>query len=136
MNNLLSLLGRVGLSAIFILSGLSKLAAYAGTQQYMQSAGVPGSLLPLAILLEVGGGLAVLTGTFTRFVAPVLAVFTVATAVLFHAHFADQNQFIHFAKNIAIAGGFLTLAAHGPGAFSVDSWFQKSRTVPSPGSAV
>lgn len=122
MNNVLTLVGRIGLSAIFILSGLSKLGAYAGTQQYMESAGVPGGLLPLVIALEVGGGLAVLSGTFTRWAAAGLAVFSVASAVLFHADLADQNQFIHLSKNIAIAGGFLMLAAHGAGAFSVDGW--------------
>lgn len=122
MNNVLTLVGRIGLSAIFILSGLSKLGAYAGTQQYMESAGVPGGLLPLVIALEVGGGLAVLSGTFTRWAAAGLAVFSVASGVLFHADLADQNQFIHLSKNIAIAGGFLMLAAHGAGAFSVDGW--------------
>lgn len=122
MNNVLTLLGRIGLSAIFILSGLSKLGAYAGTQQYMESAGVSGGLLPLVIALEVGGGLAVLSGTFTRWAAAGMAVFSVVSAVLFHADLADQNQFIHLSKNIAIAGGFLMLAAHGAGAFSVDAW--------------
>ena len=122
MNNLLTLLGRAGLSAIFILSGLSKIGAYAGVQQYMESAGVPGGLLPLVIALEVGGGLAVLGGAWTRWVALALAAFSVASAVLFHADLADQNQFIHLSKNFAIAGGFLMLAAHGAGAFSVDGW--------------
>jgi putative oxidoreductase len=127
MNNVLTLLGRIGLSAIFILAGLSKLGAYAGTQQYMESAGVPGGLLPLVIALEVGGGLAVLSGAFTRWIAVALALFSVASAVLFHADLADQNQFIHLSKNIAIAGGFLVLAAHGAGAFSVDGWRTRAK---------
>jgi putative oxidoreductase len=122
MNDLYSLLGRVGLSAIFILSGLGKISAYAGTQQYMASAGVPGELLPLVIALEVGGGLAILSGAFTRRAALLLAGFSIVSGLLFHAHFGDQNQFIHFVKNIAIAGGFLVLAANGAGAFSIDAW--------------
>jgi len=122
MNNLYSLLGRIGLSAIFIVSGLGKISAYAGTQQYMTSAGVPGELLPLVILVELGGGLAILGGAFTRWAALLLAGFSVVSAILFHAHFGDQNQFVHFMKNIAIGGGFLMLAAHGAGAFSVDAW--------------
>ena len=121
MNTLNSLLGRIGLSVIFIVSGLGKLAAYAGTQQYMASAGVPGFLLPLVIALELGGGLAVLAGAFTRTTAIALALFSLAAGVLFHANIADQNQFVHLLKNIAIAGGFLTLAAHGPGPLSVDA---------------
>ena len=121
MQTFSSLIGRFGLSLIFILSGIAKISAYAGTQQYMAAAGVPGFLLPFVIALEVGGGLAILAGLFTRQAAIALALFSVASALLFHANLADQNQFIHFMKNIAIAGGFLTLAAHGAGAISVDA---------------
>ena len=121
MKDFYSLLGRVGLSAIFIVSGLGKISAYAGTQQYMASAGVPGELLPLVILVELGGGLAILGGAFTRWAALLLAGFSVVSAILFHAHFGDQNQFVHFMKNIAMAGGFLALAANGAGAFSIDA---------------
>ena len=127
-----ALVGRFGLSLIFILSGIAKISAFAGTQQYMAAAGVPGFLLPFVIALEVGGGLAILAGAFTRQAAIALAVFSVVAGVLFHANLADQNQFIHFMKNIAIAGGFLTLAAQGAGAISVDAWRQKgsvARTV-------
>ena len=127
MNNLLSLLGRIGLSLIFIISGCGKIAAYAGTQQYIESAGVPGALLPLVILLELGGGLAVLSGLFTRWVALALAGFTLVAAVLFHANFADPMQAINFWKNVAIAGGFLMLAAGLPGAFSLDHLLQRKR---------
>jgi putative oxidoreductase len=123
-----SLFGRIGLSLIFIISGLGKIAAYAGTQQYMASAGVPGFLLPLVILVEAGGGLLVLAGAFTRTTAVVLALFTLAAGFLFHANLADQNQFIHLFKNIAIAGGFLTLAAHGAGPISIDA-LRRKRTL-------
>ena len=122
MNDSLSLLGRVGLSLIFIISGFGKIAAYAGTQQYMQAAGVPGALLPLVIALELGGGLAVLFGVFTRWAALALAAFSLASAFLFHAHFADQAQAINFWKNVAMTGGFFMLAAHGAGAYSLDAW--------------
>jgi putative oxidoreductase len=115
------LLGRFGLALIFILSGWSKIDSYEGTQAYMASAGVPGALLPLAIALELGGGLAVLAGFKARWAALALALFSLASAFLFHADFADQNQFIGFMKNVAIAGGFLVLAAQGAGRFSVDA---------------
>ena len=125
MQTVNSLLGRIGLSALFIVSGLGKLAAYAGTEQYMAAAGVPGFLLPLVVLIEVGGGLFILAGAFTRATAVVLALFTLTAGILFHANLADQNQFIHLLKNIAIAGGFLTLAAHGPGPVSIDALRRK-----------
>jgi len=125
MHTFNSLFGRIALSALFIVSGLGKLAAYAGTQQYMAAAGVPGFLLPLVIVIEVGGGMLILAGAFTRATAIVLALFTLAAGILFHANLADQNQFIHLLKNIAIAGGFLTLAAHGPGPVSIDALRRK-----------
>lgn len=127
VQNLLLILGRIGLSAIFILSGLQKISAYAGTQQYMESAGVPGALLPLVIVVELGGGLAILAGFFTRWVAIAMAVFSLVTAVLFHAHFDDAMQSINFWKNIGIAGGFLVLAAGSPGEWSVDHRMRRSR---------
>ena len=121
MNNLATLVGRIGLSLLFILAGLGKIAGYAGTQQYMEAMGVPGGLLPLVIALEVGGGLAILAGLFTRPVAIALAGFSIVSAALFHANIGDQMQFINFFKNLAIAGGFLALAASGAGAWSLDA---------------
>jgi len=122
MNEWLVLLGRIGLAWIFIDSGWGKIAAYAGTQQYMESAGVPGMLLPLVIAIELGGGILILFGAFTRWTALVLAVFSIAAGVLFHLpHFSDPVQAIHFWKNIAMAGGFFVLAAHGAGRYSIDA---------------
>lgn len=127
MNALLALPGRIALSAIFIISGWGKLAGYAATQQYMEAVGVPGALLPLVIALELGGGLAILAGAFTRWTAVALAVFSVAAAALFHANFADPVQAINFWKNVAMAGGFLILAANGPGHLSLDAGWAKRR---------
>ena len=121
MNNASLLLGRFGLSLIFILSGASKIAGYAATQQYMEAMGVPGGLLPLVIALELGGGLGVLAGLYTRPLALALGAFSLASAVLFHANLADQGQFLNFFKHIALAGGFLALAANGAGAWSLDA---------------
>ena len=127
MNASLTLFGRVGLSLIFIISGWGKIAAYAGTQQYMASAGLPGGLLPLVIALELGGGLAILTGAFTRWIALAMAAFALASAVVFHAHFDDAAQAINFWKNVAMAGGFLMVAAHGAGTLSLDHLWNKRR---------
>lgn len=127
MNTYLSLLGRFGLSLIFIISGWGKIAGYAATQGYMESVGVPGTLLPLVIALELGGGLAIAAGAFTRWFALGLGAFSIASALLFHFNLADQMQAIMFWKNFAIAGGFLLLAASGPGALSLDALFSRRR---------
>ena len=121
MNNTSLLLGRTGLALIFILSGLAKVGGYAATQGYMDAMGVPGSLLPLVIALEVGGGLAILAGLYTRASALALGAFSLASGVLFHFELGDMAQFNNFFKNVAIAGGFLVLAAQGAGRFSLDA---------------
>lgn len=121
------LAGRILLALIFIISGWGKIGGYAGSQQYMESMGVSGALLPLVIAAELGGGLAVAFGLFTRIAAVGLAVFTLLAAAFFHTDFANQAQFISFMKNLAIAGGFLVLAAHGPGALSIDAWRTRHR---------
>jgi len=129
MNNLskyAELGGRVFLSALFLLSGLGKLGAYTATAGYMASQGVPGWLLPLVIATEIGGGLAIALGWKTRMVAFLLAGFTLVSALIFHTHFADQNQMINFWKNVAIAGGFLQLVVHGAGPLSLDQRFGRA----------
>lgn len=130
MNATLSLFGRLGLSLIFIISGWGKIAGYAATQQYMEAMGVPGSLLPLVIALELGGGLAILAGGFTRAIALALAGFSLASAALFHGNLGDATQAIMFWKNVAMAGGFLMLAANGAGALSLDALWARRRATP------
>ncbi len=117
---------RLFLAQIFLLSGIFKISGYAGTQGYMEAMGVPGMLLPLVILLEVGGGLAIIAGWQTRLVSVVLAVFTLVAAAIFHNNLADQMQMIMFMKNIAITGGFILLAVHGAGGYSLDERHSKS----------
>lgn len=129
MKDFASLGARVLLALIFIIAGWGKLGAgYAGTQQYMESMGVAGALLPLVIVAELGGGLGVLFGALTRLAAAGLAVFCVLSALFFHTDFANQMQFNMFMKNLAIAGGMLALIANGPGAYSLDAWWQQHRS--------
>lgn len=104
---------RAALSAIFIISGIGKISAFAGTQAYMESSGVPGILLAPTIAAEILGGLAILIGFKTRTAALILAIFSIAAAIMFHTDFSDQIQQIMFLKNIAIAGGLLLLAKSG-----------------------
>jgi len=120
LNNFTMLAGRAMLAAIFIVAGLDKIGGYAGTQAYMQSAGIPGMLLPAVIALEVAGGIAILVGFQTRILAALLAGFTLIAAIVFHNDFSQQMQSILFMKNIAIAGAFLLLVAQGPGAWAFD----------------
>ena len=122
LDDYLTLFGRIALSLMYLSSGWMKIGGYAQTAQYMESAGVPGALLPLVIIAELAGGLGILFGCFTRWAALGLAIYTILAAAFFHSHFADQNQMIHFWKNVSIMGGFLVLAAHGAGRFSIDSW--------------
>ena len=113
--------GRIFLAMMFFMSGLSKIGNYAGTQGYMEAMGVPGALLPLAIALEVLGGLAIILGWQTKIVSVALAGFCVVSAVIFHNDFSNQAEMISFMKNVTIAGGFLLLVAHGPGAYALDN---------------
>jgi putative oxidoreductase len=112
--------GRVLLSMLFLLSGLGKIGAYAGTAAYMSSVGVPSALLPAVIATEVLGALAIIVGWKTRVIAFLFAGFSLLTAVVFHNNFSDQIQMIMFLKNVSIAGGYLLLMANGPGPLSID----------------
>lgn len=124
-------LGRLLIALIFVLSGLSKIAAPANTIAYIQSAGAPFApvAFAVAVIVELIGGLALLVGFQTRLIAAALAIFTLAAAVLFHNNMADQNQMIHFMKNLAITGGLLQVVAFGAGAFSLDNR-RRSASVP------
>ena len=121
LNPVFALVGRVLLAIMFVVAGYGKIGGYAGAQGYMDSMGVPGMLLPLAIILELGGGLAIIAGWQTRMVAILLAGFCLLSAFIFHLDFADRMQSIMFMKNLAVAGGFLALAAYGPGALALDN---------------
>ena len=120
-SNLVAPVGRVFIALIFVMSGLNKINNYSNTAGWVDVMGVPGNLLPLVIALEVLGGAAIMVGWQTRIAAVLFAGFSVASAVIFHADFSDQNQMIHFMKNISIAGGFLFLIFHGAGAYSMDN---------------
>lgn len=121
-SDLLAAAGRVLLAAIFVLSGVSKLADPTGTIAYITSAGLPAPSLAygVAVAVELVGGLLLIAGIRTRIVASALAAFSLAAAFGFHANLADQNQFIHFFKNVALAGGLLQVAAFGSGRFGFD----------------
>jgi putative oxidoreductase len=119
----LALLGRILIAAIFVLSGASKITQPGPTIAYMTAAGLPLAPIGLVIaaLIELGGGIGLILGYRTRLVATFLAVFALVTAFVFHSDFSDQNQFIHFFKNVAVAGGLLQIVAFGAGRLSLDA---------------
>src|SRR6266850_4345001 len=123
--------GRFLIAALFLISGLAKIATPALTQGYIASAGLPFPLLAylVAIVIEVGGGILLIIGYQSRIVASAMAVYTVAAALGFHRDFADQNAMAHFLKNISITGGLLQIVALGAGTFSFDSRLAKSPTI-------
>ena len=110
MEKVTNLAARVLVGIIFLMAGFNKIGGYEGTQGYMEAIGVPGILLPLVILLEIGGGISLIIGWKVRYSAYALAAFTLVAGFLFHSNFADQMQSIMFMKNIAIIGGLLAVA--------------------------
>ncbi|QDP01598.1 DoxX family protein [Thalassotalea sp. PS06] len=113
--------GRVLLALMFLMAGLNKIGQYQGTQAYMESAGVPGLILPIVIAVEVIGALMLIVGFKTRIAALALFGFTLVANVLFHANFADQMQMLMFMKNTSVMGGLLMVFALGAGAYSLDN---------------
>jgi putative oxidoreductase len=121
-NDVMLLIARVFYSSLFILYGYFKLTGYGGTVTYMAGKGlVPGDLFAvLAVVFELGGGLLMLVGYQTRWVALALAVYVLIASLIAHTHWADANQLSHFFKNMAIIGGSLAFFVSGAGAYSLD----------------
>lgn len=113
--------GRILLALMFLLAGFNKISGYSGTQAFMDSMGVPGMLLPLVILLEVLGGLALILGWQTRLTAFLLAGFTIVATLIFHSNLGDNTQMLFFMKNLAIVGGLLLVVSNGAGPYSIDN---------------
>jgi putative oxidoreductase len=129
-NRYLPLLGRILIGAPFIMSGLGKLTAHDTTVAFIGSVGLPLPQLAwiIAIVVEMGGGTLLVTGYRARLVAFVVALFALATAISFHRNFADQNQMIHFFKNVMIVGGLLQIVYFGAGPMSIDASRNQSRS--------
>lgn len=117
---LVSVFMRVVLSSVFIIAGIGKISAYNATGEYMASMGVPAALLPLVILTELGGGLALLVGYQTRIVAILYFGFCIISGLIFHSGPDMQSQLM-LMKNVTMSGGFIALFLLGAGGFSVDN---------------
>ena len=118
--HILEVIGRIFLSALFLINGISKILYYEGTLEYMENFGVPGVLIYPAIIIEILFPILLIIGYKTRFSAIVLASFTILLAVIFHTDFSNQMQLTAFLKNFAIAGAFLIIFVYGPNKCSID----------------
>lgn len=116
-------MGRALIAAIFFISGVGKLMAPHATMAYIGSLGLPAPALGMmgALVLELAGAMLLAIGYKTRWVALLLAVYAIVTALIFHHELANQDQMFHFLKNLAMAGGLFQVVAFGPGTFSLDN---------------
>ena len=121
MSNFLDLIGRIFISSIFLFSGYNKIFNYSGTISWMEGFGIPGFLLAPTIVLEIVLPLLIIVGYKTQIAATLLAIFCIATAVIFHLDFGDQMQTVQLLKNFGLAGGFLFIAIHGPKEWAAES---------------
>ncbi|MBM3645291.1 MAG: DoxX family protein [Alphaproteobacteria bacterium] len=122
-NSSVLLVGRCLMAGLFVWSGVGKIHGYDEAAVFMMQSGVLSALLPMAIVIEIGGALLLIVGAKTRLVSLGLAGFCIVTALLFHANFPERAQMFHFLKNFAIAGGLLALYVAGPGRLSFDGAF-------------
>tara|TARA_B100000700_G_scaffold319481_1_gene414701 strand:- start:1834 stop:2217 length:384 start_codon:yes stop_codon:yes gene_type:complete len=125
MINILDLLARILISALFIINGFFKIGNYDGTIGWMESFGIPGILIIPAIIIEIVAPLLIMIGYKAKIAAGLLSIFCIATAVIFHNEFSDQMQLTSFLKNIALAGGFIFIFINGTKDFSLDKKFSK-----------
>ena len=124
--HIIELIGRIFLSALFLIEGLGKLFTQEQVITYMEDYGVPGMLFIPAVVVEILFPLLLIVGYKTRLAALVMALFTLTVAIIFHTDFSDGMQLISFLKNLAIAGGFMIIIAYGSNKFSIDH-FLKSK---------
>jgi putative oxidoreductase len=120
MSNLIDFIGRLFISALFLLSAYNKILSIDGTMGWMEGFGIPGILLYPTIVLEIILPLFIIIGYQTKLSSSLLAVFCVSTAFIFHYDFTDQMQTAAFLKNIGLAGGFLFIVANGTKDWSID----------------
>ena len=116
----IQVLGRIFLSTIFLVEGMNKIFNYESTIEYMENFNVPEYLAIPAIIVEILFPLLLIVGYQTKISALALAIFTLATALIFHTDFTNQMQLISFLKNFAIAGGFLIIFVNDAGKYSID----------------
>ena len=125
--HIVEFLGRLLLSALFLIEGLGKISIQEDVIMYMEDYGVPGILFLPALVLEILFPLLLIVGYKTKWTASIMALFTITVAIIFHTDFSESMQLILFLKDIAIAGGFMIIIAHGPGKISLDHYFKSKQ---------
>ena len=123
--HILEFLGRIFLSVLFLIAAINKIIYFDGTIEYMESFNLPGYLAIPAILIEILFPLLIILGYKTKISSLIMAVFTIALAIIFHTDFANQMQLMLFLKNFAITGGFIIIFVNGPGKYSIDYQFKQ-----------
>ena len=125
--HIVEFIGRILLSALFLIEGLGKISTQESVVMYMEAYGVPGIFFLPALVVEILFPLLLILGYKTKWVASVMALLTFAVAIIFHTDFSEGMQMIFFLKDIAIAGGFMIIFAYGPGKISLDHYFNSKQ---------
>ena len=120
-------IGRLLLSALFLIEGFGKISMQENVIMYMEDYGVPGILFVPATVLEILFPLLLIVGYKTKWAASVMALFTITVAIIFHTDFSEGMQMIFFLKDLAIAGGFMIVLVYGPGKISLDHYFKSKQ---------
>jgi len=125
--HIVELIGRILLSALFLIEGFGKISMQENVIMYMEDYGVPGVLFVPAIVLEILFPLLLIVGYKTKWAASVMALFTFTVAIIFHTDFSEGMQMIFFLKDLVIAGGFMIILVYGPGKISLDHYFKSKQ---------
>ena len=125
--HIIEVIGRILLSSLFLIEGVRKFFFQEETIMYMEEYGVPEILFFPSLILEILFPILLIIGYKTRISALIMALFTLSVAIIFHTDFQNQMELIMFLKDIAIAGGFLIIAANEPKICSID-YMLKSKT--------
>ena len=122
--HIVEFIGRILLSALFLIEGIGKISMQEDVIMYMADYGVPEILFIPAVILEILFPLLLIIGYKTKLSALIMALFTLTVAIIFHTNFSEGMQMIFFLKDIAIAGGFMIIIVYGPGKISLDHYFK------------
>jgi len=125
--HIVELIGRILLSALFLIEGIGKISMQEDVMMYMENYGIPEILFIPAVVLEILFPLLLIVGYRTKWAASIMALFTFTVAIIFHTDFSEGMQLVFFLKDIAIAGGFMIIVAYGPGKISLDHYFNSKK---------
>ena len=125
--HIVELIGRILLSALFLIEGFGKISMQEDVIMYMEDYGVPEILFVPATVLEILFPLLLIVGYKTKWAASIMALFTFTVAIIFHTDFSEGMQMVFFLKDLAIAGGFMIILAYGPGKISLDHYFKSKQ---------